>query len=380
MSWQQVMPFLPLFLKGLGVGKNVLFWSGLVFAAHPIAGIIAQPFWGKMGDSRGRKPMILRAGVCLVLIYYAMSICRTPLQLVILRFLNGALTGFIPGSFTLIATNTPENESPKYVATAEALAAAGVIVGPLVGGVLATFFDYRGVMRVSGTAVLLSTLLVWWLVQEPNKASIKDKTSLLEDFMIAVRSPILLSLMFAAMLGSVFGGAVAPILALFLKEMGGEHLSKAGIGIIFSLPAAAFVLSSRKWSAYGGRKSYTSTMAIAILGGAIGSIALSLSFNIWIFSVMYFLIGMVLAGLSPSIGAVICTRIHDSFRGRAYGMQQSAAMLGAFVSPLIGAQIGKLGFRMVFVFTGTIFFIGYFIFKRLLGRWKMNMTEVDLPG
>ena len=61
-------------------------------------------------------------------------------------------------------------------------------------------------------------------------------------------------------------------------------------------------------------------------------------------------------------------------------MQQSAQMLGAFIAPLIGAQIGKLGFRMVFVFVGIVFFAGYFVFKHLVRRWKGNMTEVDLPG
>src|SRR4030042_4794028 len=81
LSWYKVMPSLPLFLKQMGVSKALLpYWVGVAFAVHAAASMLAQPFWGKLGDTHGRKPMIIRAGFCLAAVYFGMSICTTPLQ------------------------------------------------------------------------------------------------------------------------------------------------------------------------------------------------------------------------------------------------------------------------------------------------------------
>ena len=61
-SWNQVVSFLPQFLKELGVHEGVQGWAGLIFPMHFVSGIIMQPVWGKISDMVGRKPMIVRAG------------------------------------------------------------------------------------------------------------------------------------------------------------------------------------------------------------------------------------------------------------------------------------------------------------------------------
>ncbi|HYH05153.1 MAG TPA: MFS transporter, partial [Bacillota bacterium] len=92
------MPFLPLFIQDLGVKDGIAFWSGMILAAQTVASIVMMPLWGKVADKYGRKPMIIRAGICLALIYLGMSLCQTLWQLLLLRLLNGMLTGFIPSS------------------------------------------------------------------------------------------------------------------------------------------------------------------------------------------------------------------------------------------------------------------------------------------
>jgi hypothetical protein len=53
-----VVPFLPLYLRELGVhgDEAVKIWSGLIFAAPFMIGAFLQPIWGVLGDRYGRTP------------------------------------------------------------------------------------------------------------------------------------------------------------------------------------------------------------------------------------------------------------------------------------------------------------------------------------
>jgi MFS family permease len=375
-SWNQVIPFFPFFMKDLGVKERLVpMWMGWVYAAQSVAAIIAVPFWGKMGDHHGRKPMIIRAGVFLTLIYFGTSLCRTPLQLVVMRFLNGALTGFVPGSFALVATNTPEEHAPRAIATLQTANMAGLIVGPPLGGLLASLFGgYRFSMQVSGVAVLLTTLAVWWLVKEPNRTVLREKTSLLEDFLISLRSPVQLSVMWAIALAWSFGAAINPFLTIHLSHLSGAL--PLGVkpdvfaGAVFSLPAWAFAFSAYRWTRYGERRGYGYVILVGIFGSAASALALFFAPDKWSFAALYFVSGIWLAAISPSIGAITCTRIEESFRGRAYGIQQSAGTIGGMVMPLAAALIAtSFGIRGIFLYVGVVFFAGAFLFRRLLSRW-----------
>ncbi len=228
-SWNQIIPFLPLFLKQLGVKHNLLQWTAWVFAAQATAEIIFQPLWGKVADMYGRKPMVIRAGICLSGVYFGMSVCNAPWQLAMLRFMNGALTGFIPGSMALIATNTPRDDAPRSVAMAQTAANAGLIVGPAIGGWLAYAAGYRGSMVIAGSAVLISTVLVWLLIQEPNKPKPGEKTSLLQDFVIAFRSPVQSTLAVVLVFAAMLGAAISPYLTLYLHELS-SHARAVAVG------------------------------------------------------------------------------------------------------------------------------------------------------
>ncbi len=371
-SWNQVMPFLPKFMQQMGItDKHVMsLWLGWVFALQSVASIVTMPFWGKLGDKYGRKPMAVRAGVCLAGIYFGMAVCQTPLQLVILRFLNGALTGFIPSSMALIATNTPESEAPKSLATAQVANSSGLIIGPAIGGWLASLIGYRGSMVLSGSLVMLATIAVLVLVQERNKAPVVEQTSLIQDFAQSLRSPVLGSIMFTVMVTGVFGAALSPILVLHLSGLY-HGLPDWASGTVFSLSPLALALTAHSWTRGGERWGFHRSIQIGLTGGAITAMILTFMSGIWSFAAAFFVNGMFMAAILPSTSALICTKVDNAFRGRAYGMQSSATMIGTVVGPFIGTRVGDIyGTQYVFLVTGAIMLLGAIGFASLAGRWN----------
>src|SRR3954447_1186133 len=109
-SFSMVIPFLPIFLLQIGVHEHTEMWSGLLFGSSFFAGALASPFWGSVADKYGRKPMIIRAGLALFIIYTLMAFVTNPYEILVLRILQGLLSGFVPGAIALIGTNTPNDK------------------------------------------------------------------------------------------------------------------------------------------------------------------------------------------------------------------------------------------------------------------------------
>ena len=212
-----------------------------------------QPFWGRMADRYGRKPMMIRAGIFLGLIYYATGLSTAAWHVALCRLLNGALTGFVPGAVALAATNTPRHLSARYVASLHTANAAGTIIGPAIGGMLAEAFGFRGALRASGTIVLLCTLLVLILVEEKEKKRTRPTTTLWEDTVKTLTHPVLLVVMITVAFTAFTTSGIQPMLALYLNRLGDDS-PKWLSGIIFSLPGIAFVLTAGLWTRLGERK------------------------------------------------------------------------------------------------------------------------------
>jgi MFS family permease len=109
----QMAPILPLYIAELGIDDpaDVARWSGIVFGCNFISLAIFSPIWGRLSDRLGRKPMILRASGWLGLIMIGMGFAQSVWHLVILRLLQGCLSGFQAAVIPLLAQETPKRRS-----------------------------------------------------------------------------------------------------------------------------------------------------------------------------------------------------------------------------------------------------------------------------
>src|SRR5258706_11733379 len=171
-----VIPFLPLYVKDLGVtdAAEVRRWSGLVVSGVFITGFIATPFWGWLGDKVGKKKMVIRAIFGLAVSQFLIGLSQDVYQLFLFRMLQGALSGFIAASLALVSTNTPKEKSGYALGLLASSTAAGNVLGPFVGGLLADTFGYRNVFFITSALCLISGILVIIFVKETNKPVITN--------------------------------------------------------------------------------------------------------------------------------------------------------------------------------------------------------------
>src|SRR5260370_17876806 len=127
---------------------------------------IASPSWGVRGDRYGRKPMLIRSmlggAITVGLIFFAQS----PIQLVVLRLLQGAASGAGAGATALVAEETPRSQVGWSLGVVTSAVALGGAIGPVVGGIAGSLIGLRLVFLGGGILLLLSLIPVLLIVRE----------------------------------------------------------------------------------------------------------------------------------------------------------------------------------------------------------------------
>jgi MFS family permease len=380
-SFNQVVPFLPLFIKELGVKDCLSFWAGVTLAAPTIAAIVVTPYWGKLADRYGRKLMTIRAGVCSTLIYLGMNCCQTLGQLLLLRVLFGMSAGFIPAAITLVATNTPQPETTRSVAIIQSVAAFGAIAGPSVGSVLANWAGYRGSMLVSCFIMATAVLLVYLLVEERQKVTIDVKpTSLGQDFQLALKKPALVTALCSDMAYGFIIMASQPILILQIQKLTGTQANLFA-GPIFSLPGLAVLLTNYCWCRLGERHTFQRIILLGLIGAGVFTVLQGLVANIWWFAGAYFLAGIFAAAVSPNTAGLVATNVEVDFQGRAFAIQQSSRNFGSFFAPLLAGSLGSiLSLRWVFIIVGLLGLIATLLIRSQIHACKYSEAAPSSVG
>ncbi|MEH7505051.1 MFS transporter [Neobacillus drentensis] len=358
-SFSMVIPFLPIFLLQIGVHEHTEMWSGLLFSSAFFAGAIASPFWGRMADKYGRKPMIVRAGFVLFVIYTLMAFVTNPYQILVLRILQGLLSGFIPGAIALIGTNTPNNKVGYALSLISSASASGTILGPLLGGGISHLVGNRWAFATAGMIVFLATLLIIFWVVEENFTPSKVRGSIKTDFKEALTNRPFFLVLILTVLTSCSVMTIEPVLPLYIVKLGGSSENASLIaGVVFSLPGIASALFAPFWGKWADKVGFQRVLFIGLLGGGLGTIAQVLFSQIWGFSLIRFVFGIFFCAVFPALNGLVVKSTPEDFRGRAFSLNQTATQIGGMIGPIIGGFLGGIfPVQSVFIVTGILLFI-----------------------
>src|SRR5215469_7340591 len=129
-----VVPLLPFYGKSF----NAAPWQiALVFSAYAIGAFFGEPFWGRLSDRVGRKPILISSVTGNCLCYLALAFAPNVYVAFFVRLLGGMTSGNGAVIQGYIADITPPDERTGKMSWLGAAYNIGFIVGPAVGGLLA---------------------------------------------------------------------------------------------------------------------------------------------------------------------------------------------------------------------------------------------------
>ncbi|WP_371373087.1 MFS transporter [Sporomusa aerivorans] len=375
-SYTMVIPFLPLYLLDIGASPdNVNMWSGLVFSSTFLVAAVLAPYWGRCADRSGRRRMVMRAGFSLAVVYFLGAFVRNPVELLIVRLLQGFANGFVPAAMSIVATSAPKEHLGFSLGIMQTTLLIGGIIGPLFGGTLSHIFGMRLSFVIAAVIIFCGTVMVGRLVIEPETNPESQEGSIMDDLKTAFANHRLMQMLFLLFAVQAVAMVLQPLIALYVAELQGSIEGVAlTAGIIYSLAGIAGAIAAPQWGRLGQRQGFAKILVIAFAGAGIFNLAQFWAENIIEFSVLQFLYGLFVVGVFPAINTIAVSCTDANSQGRVFGLTTTANQFGSMTGPLIGGALSSwLGIKAVFLFTGSMLLL-------LGGLVLFNRFHRDAPG
>ncbi|HEX5167045.1 MAG TPA: MFS transporter, partial [Thermomicrobiales bacterium] len=354
-------PFLPFYIEDLGASslESQALWAGIINAGGALMMAVSAPIWGIVADRYGRKPMVLRAMFAGSVTIGLMSLATSPWHLLILRFIEGGVTGTVTASMTLVASTTPKERMGFGLGMMQMAVFSGGSVGPLAGGILADQIGYRATFVVAGSMLFLGGLIVLTQVREQFTRTARGGT-IDEDPAYRLRALLMGSSMLA-MIAVMFtlrvaSGAVQPIMPLYVETLAGSAsgvatLSGLTLGVAGLTSALASITLGRLADRIGQRP------VLIVASFAVGLLYLPQAFaqSALQLIVLQGLFGIAAGGILPSANAIVAHLTPPARRGAVYGFTAAATSVGGSLGALGGSGMtAAVDIRYVFIVSGLL--------------------------
>jgi DHA1 family multidrug resistance protein-like MFS transporter len=352
-----VLPFIPFFVRELGVTDRAAVerWSGLIFSGPFLAAGLLSPIWGHLGDRYGHRMMVIRAVIALAIVNFALVLVQTPLQFWLLRLVQGAVTGFVPAVLAITSASTPALQLPAAMASLHSSAAAGRLVGPAVGGLLAGFLPFRQIFVVTGVLISLGAVLVIRYLEEPPRAVPRRGSAAANFRFVLGDGPLRLGLL--GLLVSMAAHSMAlPVFPLFVEDLvRGTHDPAVWTGIGFAVVAGFTMIAATFVGRLAERFGLKTVLSLSLVVTAVALAVHPLTRGLPSMLAARALLGVGVAGVQPALYAMISRRAPGGAAGAIQGYASSAAILGFFFGPFFGGWLAnRAGVGGVFYIAGTV--------------------------
>jgi len=354
-----VMPFIPFFIRELGVTSenHVAIWSGLLVTGSGLTLALVSPLWGTLADRYGRKVMVQRAMFGGAVTLSLMGLVTNVHQLLALRLLQGAVTGTVTAALALVSSITPKEHRGYTLGLMQMSIFAGAAIGPYLGGSLADHFGYRLPFAITGLLLFAAGALVMFGVQEPRQRNgngdAKATQATLSQLLHMQGFPTLLAVFF---LVSFAGMVVAPVFPLFVEKLLPNHDRVASMtGLLLAAGGVVSGIGAVVVGRFADRIGYRTLLFACTLCSGLSCTGQAMAASLSQLFIIRVLFGFVAGGTGPTMNALVASSAPDHAYGRAYGLTTSASSVGTALGPLLGGLIACwLGLRAPFIVTGVM--------------------------
>ena len=358
------IPVMPLFAATLGAGPAQI---GTINGAFMLtAGLLSIPA-GLLADRTGRKLPIITGVIATAVSSLLVTQCHQPWQMAAAYVLFGAgLAALAPGMLSLVADVMPANRLGQAYGWYTTAIYIAMTLGPASGGYLAKALGLREVFFVSGSLLIMVSLLALFVLpQSPPRHSTNLQAAMAASFEL-LRSRRLLACLLATAGSCVGFGVFLTFLPLYASQQGYDP---AQVGLVFAAQAITNVVGRVPIGSLADRVDRRWLVAIGLFCLATALIALGQVVQLAYLAGCAVVMGVGMALTFTAIGAMIAELVPPAQRGLAMGMYNSCIYLGMMTgSTVMGLALKQIGYPVGFATAGSVALITAVLFFTMMRK------------
>ncbi len=376
------LPFIPLYIQELEVmsPERLKLMTTILAAAPALTMGIMAPIWGYVADRFGRKLMIMRAMVFAVFIISAMGFVTSVNQLILLRLMQGLLTGTVTAAVAFVASNTPKEDLTYALGVITSSTFIGYSLGPVIGGAFAEVYGYSMSFVLGGGMMVIGAALVFFLIKEDKSTLVSKKSEKHVSFFEKYRKvimPTVVVVLFMLFFLRISRSLFAPYVALFVES---KFPSSDGVamttGIVNGLVGISTAISSMIMGTLASKFNKMKMLQVLLFAGTIIMLLitqytviadrLAVTNDLWVFVVMYMIFFFIVGGVEPILTSTSALVVESGDRGALFGLQGMMGSLAWFAAPAIAGPIAiNYDVEKVLLVIPIVLFINLLLSTRL---------------
>jgi len=348
------------FLAGFAMGS-----FGLVYMFSPSIG-------GKVSDRIGRKKSLLIATAAYIAVLVLYPLSRTPIDLIIIRALEGVVYGFIAPSIEgMVAELSPESQAVT-LGNFSTSWSAGMIVSPFLIGYVTGLYGIFSSIYVIIAVEFVSLGIIGVLLQKYRMKTVVRETRKNSDKPKPIHSKTSARFIASYLSIGLWGVVSTVILALLPRYVEGLGYATEDFGNLLMIWNGVRTLTFIICARLPERTMGSVIISGAVLSG-ISSLMVYAIADIWVWS-----LAMAISGTAVGfsyLGALylIVSATEDEKGGHA-GLVESMGGVGLFLGPMVGGWVMDISAGYPFLLCAVLSVVVLLFMVPLLYRTK-NTAE-----
>ena len=365
-----IIPISPFFAESLGANPALITLLGAVYS---LTQFVFAPFWGRLSDRVGRRPVILSSIAIAAAGYVVFAYAENYWMLLGARLISGFGTANFGAAQAIIADSTPPDRRARGMGILGAAFGLGFTLGPAFGG----FLGQWGMRVPILTAAVLSVFnwcIAYLYLPETRVAGVSEPAH--------SRSPIRLilavgqdrnirRLLWLFLVYSAAFSMMEQVLGLFIEHVWvgvspshpGESAGRASLLTAWSLMLVGVIAIVIQGGLIGRLVARFGEKFLMVAGCAIVGLALLLlPLTGWLVSFPFFLLAVALLAIgssisSPSASSLLSRATESSRQGHMMGVGQSLGALGRVLGPAIAGPLFEVWVGFPFALGGVLILV-----------------------
>lgn len=341
-----VVPLLPFF----GDSLNAEAWQvALMFSAYSVGQFFAEPFWGRLSDRIGRKPVLLITVIANALGYLMLAFAPNIWMAIGIRLFTGLGAGNVSTVQGYVADVTPPEKRAGRMGLIGAAFGAGFIAGPGLSGILVQEdmgrLGYQlPIFAACGLAAAAAIGVVFLLKESLVRSdSPPARTPFLSGVQDAAANPVVSRVIVVTLIYMAGFSGMESTFGLWTGarfDWGAREVafSFMAVGVVSVLCQA--LVTGRLARRFGESR----VLAVGCLLFGCGLMGQMLSPAAWVVPVAMAVGGFGMAITMPNISAMISRASPPDRQGAMLGLNMAASSAGRIFGPIVaGAMFSGLG-------------------------------------